>query len=118
VILDESSMLGAHLLDVYDKRFRALKDPSKPFGGVLLVLVADFWQLDPVKALPLYTPPGDPTLRGRALKGIETWNKIIDSAAVFTLRTAHRQKGDPEFKRLLLAFRDGPPTLEYSVRRT
>jgi hypothetical protein len=39
---------------VYDKRFRALKDPTKPFGGVLLVFAADFWQLDPVKALPRF----------------------------------------------------------------
>lgn len=49
LIIDEVSMLTPELFERLDEIGRALrKTPSKPFGGLQLVLVGDFCQLPPV----------------------------------------------------------------------
>lgn len=48
LIIDEISMVRADLLDAVDAMLRRLRDPSRPFGGVQLLLVGDLLQLAPV----------------------------------------------------------------------
>eukprot|EP00796_Vickermania_ingenoplastis_P010063 gene10063-7033_t len=49
LIIDEISVLPAHIFTLLDKVARAVrKEPSKPFGGARLLLVGDFLQLPPV----------------------------------------------------------------------
>lgn len=49
LIIDECSMLGASLFDKLDLIGRNIRDSKEPFGGITLVLCADFLQLPPVR---------------------------------------------------------------------
>jgi len=48
IIVDEVSMLRADTLDAMDAQLRAARKSVKPFGGVQILLVGDFYQLPPV----------------------------------------------------------------------
>ena len=48
LIIDEISMVRADLLDAIDEVLRRYRDPTKPFGGVQLLMVGDLHQLPPV----------------------------------------------------------------------
>ncbi|MCX6812788.1 MAG: PIF1 family DEAD/DEAH box helicase, partial [Candidatus Berkelbacteria bacterium] len=48
LIIDEISMLPPGNLQMVDAVCRAVKNNSKPFGGIQVVLVGDFFQLPPV----------------------------------------------------------------------
>ncbi len=48
LIVDEVSMLRADVLDAMDAHLRAARKSIKPFGGVQMLLVGDFYQLPPV----------------------------------------------------------------------
>ncbi len=48
LIIDEISMLDAQTLDNVNKVMKGIKDPAKPFGGVQVIFVGDFFQLPPV----------------------------------------------------------------------
>lgn len=48
LVIDEISMVRADLLDQIDDALRRYRDPSKPFGGVQLLLIGDLMQLSPV----------------------------------------------------------------------
>jgi ATP-dependent DNA helicase PIF1 len=48
IIVDEVSMLRADVLDAMDSHLRAAKKSVRPFGGVQMLLVGDFYQLPPV----------------------------------------------------------------------
>jgi len=49
LIIDEVSMMPAHLLDILDYVFRIVRNCARPFGGMQIVLCGDFFQLSPVK---------------------------------------------------------------------
>ena len=48
LVIDEVSMLDGDLFDLLDLIARRVRGSSKPFGGLQLVLVGDFFQLPPV----------------------------------------------------------------------
>lgn len=48
LIIDEISMLNGQILDSLDALFRAVRLDTRPFGGMQVVLVGDFFQLPPV----------------------------------------------------------------------
>src|SRR5215475_10288316 len=48
LIVDEVSMLRADVLDAMDSHLRTARKSSRPFGGVQMLLVGDFYQLPPV----------------------------------------------------------------------
>ncbi len=48
LIIDEVSMLSASTLSMVDAVCREILDPLKPFGGIQVLLVGDFFQLPPV----------------------------------------------------------------------
>ena len=48
IVVDEISMLRADTLDAMDSHLRAARKSVKPFGGVQMLLVGDFYQLPPV----------------------------------------------------------------------
>ena len=48
LIIDEISMLGAKTLDLVDAVCRRVRGIQRPFGGMQVVLVGDFFQLPPV----------------------------------------------------------------------
>ncbi len=48
LIIDEVSMVRSDLLDAVDDVLRRHRDPTRPFGGVQLLLIGDLQQLPPV----------------------------------------------------------------------
>ncbi len=48
IIVDEISMVRVDMLDAMDFTFRRARSDQRPFGGVQLILVGDFFQLPPV----------------------------------------------------------------------
>ena len=54
LVLDEISMIDIKLLRKLDGKLRDLRDIGEYYGGVNVVFVGDFRQLDPVNATPIY----------------------------------------------------------------
>jgi ATP-dependent exoDNAse (exonuclease V) alpha subunit len=52
LIIDEISMLGPNTLDMVDAVCREVKQVQKPFGGMQVILVGDFFQLPPINKSP------------------------------------------------------------------
>lgn len=52
IIIDEVGMLRADFLDLIDARLKLVKKNSLPFGGVQVVVVGDFYQLEPIVSNP------------------------------------------------------------------
>src|SRR5690606_39130073 len=48
IIVDEVSMLRADVLDAMNQHLQVARKSSRPFGGVQMLLVGDFYQLPPV----------------------------------------------------------------------
>ena len=49
LIIDEISMMHDYNLDMVDEAMRLIRENDKPFGGIQVILVGDFFQLPPVK---------------------------------------------------------------------
>ena len=48
IIIDEVGMLRADYLDLIDKKLKHICHNKKPFGGIQVVVVGDFYQLEPI----------------------------------------------------------------------
>lgn len=103
LIVDEVSMVRADVLDAMDSHLRTARKSQKPFGGVQMLLVGDFYQLPPVVR-------GE---EGHMLEEAGYASPFAFSAhalrdapvARFDLETVHRQT-DPHFIALLSAIRE------------
>ena len=97
LIIDEVSFMSCATLDNLDKKLKSLRQNSKRFGDVIVILVGDFHQLNPVHGCPLY--------RG---------NNVLVQAinrAVF-LNRSHRFEQDPQFGAVMRRFRNGTVTVQ------
>lgn len=96
LIIDEVSMLDAQFIDDLDMLLRAARNvfEDKPFGGVQIVFVGDFFQLPPV-------------VRDRAMRFAfesKAWQKA--GLSICYLHEQHRQ-ADIAFLEILTAMRRG-----------
>lgn len=57
LVIDEISMVSAQLLTNADMIMRAIADPNRPFGGIRVIVVGDFYQLPPVKGAFAFKSP-------------------------------------------------------------
>jgi ATP-dependent exoDNAse (exonuclease V) alpha subunit len=48
LIVDEISMLGANTIDMVDRVVQMIRRDGRPFGGLQVIFVGDFFQLPPV----------------------------------------------------------------------
>lgn len=48
IVIDEAGMLRAEQLDLIDHRLKLVRKNKLPFGGIQVVLVGDFFQLEPI----------------------------------------------------------------------
>ncbi|MEI6864344.1 MAG: PIF1 family DEAD/DEAH box helicase [Candidatus Adlerbacteria bacterium] len=106
LIIDEISMLSAQTLDAVDLVMRTLRNSQKPFGGVQVIFVGDFFQLPPVVKVRTedtmeisYDLPVSPfAFRAKA------WKE--SNLLVCYLTEQHRQE-DPLFLEILSSVRRG-----------
>lgn len=92
--IDEISMIHGDLFETMEELFRLLREDSRPFGGVQMVLFGDFLQLPPVS-------------RGRDLRfafQTQAWSNA--KFRVHCLRRVFRQQ-DAEFSNVLNEIRVG-----------
>ncbi|MEK7068445.1 MAG: AAA family ATPase, partial [Patescibacteria group bacterium] len=102
LIVDEISMLDAHLLTLVDRAVRTLRGSEKPFGGLQVIFVGDFFQLPPVSK-------GDPStglFAGAAKFAFESPSWGEANPLHCYLSEQHRQEDDV-FLELLGAMRSG-----------
>ncbi len=94
LILDEMSMLDAQLLTLVDRALCSMRHSDKPFGGLQVVFVGDFFQLPPVSK-------NERSLFAFASPAWEAANPLV-----CYLSEQHRQD-DELFLQLLAAMRSG-----------
>ncbi len=107
LIIDEISMVRADILDFIDRYMRYCKEqPDKPFGGVQVIAVGDFFQLPPVTS----------SQEKAEFKAAGYDSPFAFDAKCFAgnfnvvfLNQVLRQKGDTAFIELLDTVRMGAP---------
>lgn len=104
LVIDEISMLDAVLLDDVSNILKAVHGNTKPFGGIQVVLVGDFFQLPPVAR--------DGEKKEFAFNA-PSW--IEAQFEICYLTEQHRQS-DGEFLDILKAMRAGTVTDEHKAR--
>lgn len=103
LIIDEVSMLDALFIDNLDLVLKHLRGDSRPFGGLQVVFVGDFFQLPPV-------------VKGRETRfafEADAWNAATPRICYLTEQ--HRQS-DGEFLDILTAMRLGTVTEAHKAR--
>jgi ATP-dependent DNA helicase PIF1 len=95
LIIDEVSMMTAELLDKLNELAKKIRGNRKPFGGIQLLLVGDFYQLPPVNKSDEET---------KFAFESNAWKEIITSSIELTV--IQRQK-DEQFQRILKEARVG-----------
>ena len=104
VIIDEISMVGYTTLLQIHRRLQDIMGTIKNdvyFGGVSVMAVGDFYQLDPVKKSPVFQPPSDSYA---SLNPFHMWKDLFLLAE---LQQIMRQKSDRHFAELLNRARIG-----------
>jgi ATP-dependent DNA helicase PIF1 len=96
LIIDEVSMMTPALLDTLDLIGQAIRKNMKPFGGIQVVVVGDFYQLPPVSR----DEHGDIKFAFQAA----VWGRAFKRT--YELRTIIRQR-DPTFHKVLMEARAG-----------
>jgi ATP-dependent DNA helicase PIF1 len=102
LIIDEISMLSAEFLTCLDIAARHCRNCSRPFGGIQVVALGDFFQLAPVS-------------KNGAGRGEEarfafqspTWNLLFNKSNTVNLQASFRQSASPEFFAMLSNLRLG-----------
>jgi hypothetical protein len=101
LIIDEISMLSADTLSMAEEVCRTVRNPERPFGGLQVVFVGDFFQLPPVS-------------KESARAGFAFASPAWEAAnpIVCYLDEQHRQE-DEAFLSILSAIRKGEVTSEH-----
>ena len=108
LIIDEISMVRADVLDAIDSVLRRFREPSKPFGGVQLLMIGDLQQLTPV-----VTPQEEELLKSYYDTPYFFGSKALRSINYVTIELTHvyRQQ-DETFITLLNNIREGKTSVE------
>lgn len=101
LIIDEISMMPSELLEKLNRIGQIIRKSSKPFGGIQLLLVGDFYQLPPV----IRDSSGSGVLPTEVFAFQSSqWSSIVDMT--IELKTIHRQQDDV-FRKILTEARSG-----------
>ena len=103
LIIDEVSMMSAHIFELLDTVGRRVRGSRLPFGGMQVVFVGDFFQLPPV------AKGGSEDAEGRFCFESERWLSTFPIDNHIVLNTMFRQS-DSVFRRILKNVRMGSIT--------
>ena len=115
ILIDEASMLPAGMLHRVDQRCRSIwpEHNRQPFAGRDVVLVGDFFQLEPVKAKALFTAVVLQRDNPAKLNPTETAGAMLfEGFRLTNFVQQHRAAADPEHGQRILDMRasDNPVT--------
>lgn len=111
LVIDEVSMMTVELFEKLDQIGRKLRKSERPFGGLQLLLVGDFYQLPPVIKSTDDDTVGDKIIDTpkQFIFECPLWAQSIHT--IIQLTHIYRQS-DPIFQQILLAGREGRLTSE------
>ncbi len=99
LIIDEASMMSVKVFDLLNKMAKSAKYNEKPFGGIQIVLVGDFYQLPPIET------PNEPET-GMFCFQSQDWSNVIPIQNHIELTKIFRQR-DSEYIKILNEIRIG-----------
>ena len=104
LVVDEVSMMSRKIFDVLNKIGQTVRNNSKPFGGIQVILCGDFFQLGPI---------GEPEEPETGMFCFESpqWFSIFPKDNHIELKTMFRQR-DPLYIQILSEVRKGELTQE------
>lgn len=94
LIIDEISMMNDYVFDMVNQAMKLIREDDRPFGGLQIILVGDFFQL----------PPVDKSGEGKFVTDSKSWEEL--DMKICYLEEQHRAE-DLRLKEILNAMRDG-----------
>lgn len=94
LIIDEISMMNDYVFDMVNEAMKLIREDDRPFGGLQIILVGDFFQL----------PPVDKSGEGKFVTDSKSWGEL--DMKVCYLEEQHRAE-DLRLQEILNAMRDG-----------
>jgi len=91
IIIDEISLCGSSLFRIIDQRLRQILNPDKLFGGIPIIVLGDFKQLQPVKDKYVFDVNGYDGYE--KLSSLMLWSNF----KLYELTECMRQRDDKEF---------------------
>ena len=107
LIIDEVSMMSLKVFDVLNEIAKRAQFDSRPFGGIQVVFVGDFYQLPPVGS-------HEDINSEKFCFESPLWSKLFPLDNVVLLKTIFRQD-DPKYKEVLLQIREAELSSENSA---
>src|SRR3989338_1594584 len=105
LIIEEISMLSATTFEMADKVCREVRRSEKPFGGLTVILVGDFFQLPPISRGPSFAQGFGRTQRDvKFAYSSTTWR---DLNLITCYLTEQYRQDDFDFLNVLSAIRSG-----------
>jgi len=105
LIIDEISMVRADLFEMMNRICQFSLGNNKPFGGIPLVVVGDLFQLPPIVSDEAVLEYLKKEYGGFYFFDSHIIKKEVQHIRLFELIKSYRQERDPEFVRVLDAFR-------------
>lgn len=99
LIIDEVSMMSQKLFEILDKVGRATRQSTKPFGGIQVIFLGDFYQLPPIG------DKDEPDTTKYCFESL-LWNTIFTKENTIQLKKIFRQK-DECYSNILNQIREG-----------
>jgi ATP-dependent exoDNAse (exonuclease V) alpha subunit len=115
LIIDEISMVRADLFEMMNQICQKALNNSNPFGGIPIVLVGDMFQLPPIVSEDAVMEYLQHEYGGIYFFNSHIVQKEIANIRLFELTKSYRQANDPDFVKMLDAFRR-PLSPEEKVR--
>ena len=105
LIIDEISMVRADLFEMMNRICQIATGKNAPFGGIPLVVVGDLFQLPPIVSDEAVLEYLKKEYGGFYFFDSHIIQKEMQHIRLFELTKSYRQEQDPEFVRILDAFR-------------
>ena len=115
LIIDEISMVRADLFEMMNQICQQTLKSAKPFGGIPIVLVGDMFQLPPIVSDDAVMEYLQHEYGGIYFFNSHIAQKEIANIRLFELTKSYRQANDPDFVKILDAFRK-PMSPEVKVK--
>lgn len=103
LIIDEVSMMTAELLNKLNELAKKIRNNKKPFGGIQVVLVGDFYQLPPVNKSEEAT---------QFVFESDAWKELVKQGGTMIELTEIQRQKDPVFQKILKEARIGSLSAE------